>query len=108
MDPERAFALLASFGSSLEPEQPQPAPAGEVEAEAEAEPAAARWTAAEAAEIARRRRVLGGSDDAVPQLSDEQILQIADPGPEPKPGPGPKPERTNSLTKKSFHNHVYK
>lgn len=39
------------------------------------------WTASEQAEIVRRRRVIGAEASAM--LSDEQMLQIADPGPEP-------------------------
>ena len=38
---------------------------------------AAQWSPKEAAEIARRRRVLGGANF----LSDEQMLQIRDPAP---------------------------
>ena len=40
-----------------------------------------QFTSAEKAEIARRRRVLGG----VPMLSDKQMLEIADPDPENAP-----------------------
>ena len=53
------------------------------EPEPELQVAKAGFTAAQTVEIARRRRVLGLGPGVV--LSDEQVLQIADPGPERQP-----------------------
>eukprot|EP01050_Picozoa_sp_SAG11_P018213 SAG11_NODE_2717_length_3050_cov_2.389360_2_plen_255_part_00 len=66
---EELIAVARERGVKLVMDEPEPE-------------AAAGLTRAEAAEVARRRRVLGIGPNQV--LSDEQVLQIQDPGPEKK------------------------